>query len=171
VISRKKTNLIVFSSIIFFLVVPVFSLYLGNILDHVLKLNKIGWNLPRITISILLSLIGSYYVLESIRILLLKGQGIPLGDMFPKEQSSKLITSGVYAHTRNPMLFGYLLCIISLGLLRNSISIAFIIPIIFTVLWTIWLKVKEEPELGNRFGELYIKYKEKTPFLIPKISK
>jgi protein-S-isoprenylcysteine O-methyltransferase Ste14 len=151
--------------------VPFFSLYVGNILDQVLRLKKIGWNLPRITISIPLLIIGSYYVIESIRILLLKGHGIPLGDMFPKEQSSNLITSGVYAHTRNPMLFGYLLCIIALGLVRNSISIAFIIPMIFTVLWTIWLQFKEEPELENRFGKIYTKYKEETPFLIPRISK
>lgn len=168
-LSRKKNFLIVFSSVIFFLILPVLTLYVGNYVDQYLRLNPIGWNLPRITLSTLLLIIGFYYVLESIRILLVKGQGIPLGDVFPKEQSSELITSGVYAQTRNPMLFGYLLSIISLGLLRNSISIAFIIPIFFTILWTIWLKFKEEPELEKRFGEIYKKYKENTPFLIPVI--
>ena len=48
--------------------------------------------------------------MESIRILLVRGRGIPLGDVFPEDQTTELITTGVYSQTRNPMLFGYLLC-------------------------------------------------------------
>ncbi|MCB2172822.1 isoprenylcysteine carboxylmethyltransferase family protein, partial [archaeon] len=115
-----------------------------------------------------LILVGGYYVVESIRILLAKGKGIPLGDIFPEDQSTELITTGIYAQTRNPMLFGYLLCLIAVGLLLKSPSIAFVIPTGFITLWTIWLKTREEPALEARFGDSYREYRKKTPYLIPR---
>ena len=107
-------------------------------------------------------------MIESIRILLVRGKGIPLGDVFTEDQSTELITTGIYAQTRNPMLFGYLLVLVALGILMRSISIAFIIPSVFIILWTIWLKIREEPALEVRFGKAYLEYKKETPYLIPR---
>lgn len=107
--------------------------------------------------------------MESIRLLLVQGGGIPLGDVLQKDQTEQLITKGVYSDTRNPMLFGYLLCFIAIGLLMNSISIALVIPVSFTAIWTIWLKKWEEPALEERFGEEYTKYKKEVTYLIPRL--
>jgi len=66
------------------------------------------------------------------------------------------------------MLFGYLLCLIAVGLLLRSPSIAFVIPTVFIALWTIWLKTREDPALEARFGDSYREYRKKTPYLIPR---
>ncbi len=166
--SVRKLLLIVPSSVIFFLIVPLVSLFFGRRLDGFLGLERLELGLLGSVVSILLLLVGGYYVLESIRILLVKGKGIPLGDVFPEDQTTELITTGIYAQTRNPMLFGYLLCLIAMGVWMQSFSIAFIIPSLFIILWTIWLKIREETALEARFGESYLEYKRKTPYLIPR---
>ena len=166
--SPRKLVMIIPSSIIFFLLVPLLSLFFGRRLDVFLGFNGLESGLLGIVSSVLFILVGGYYVVESIRILLIQGGGIPLGDVFPEDQSTELITSGVYGQTRNPMLFGYILCLMALGILMESISITFIIPIAFIIIWTMWLKKREEPALEARFGITYRLYREKTPFLVPR---
>jgi len=160
--------LVIPSSFIFFLIVPVISMLSGRRLDLFLGLNPLDSGSWGVLFAAILLLVGGYYVVESIRILLVRGRGIPLGDVFPEDQSTVLITTGIYAQTRNPMLFGYILCLISMGIILESISMAFIIPAVFIIIWTIWLKKQEEPALEARFGEPYRIYKEKTPFLVPR---
>jgi protein-S-isoprenylcysteine O-methyltransferase Ste14 len=164
----KKLILIIPSSIIFFLVVPIFTILFGKRLDSILKLRPFNLGLLSYILPVFFLLVGSYYVLESIRILLIQGQGVPLGDVIPNEQTMELVTTGIYGQTRNPMLFGYLLCLSSIGILMGSYSIALILPVTYIVLWTIWLKKVEEPALEIRFGEAYRDYKKTTPFLIPR---
>jgi protein-S-isoprenylcysteine O-methyltransferase Ste14 len=166
--SVRKILLIIPSSVIFFLLVPVFSVFFGKTLDTFLGLSPLSFGIVTSPISIVLLLVGGYYVIESIRILLAKGKGIPLGDIFPKDQTTELITTGIYAQTRNPMIFGYFLCLIAVGLVLKSPSIAFLIPTGFIGIWNIWLKTREEPALEARFGDSYRKYKKKTPYLIPR---
>jgi protein-S-isoprenylcysteine O-methyltransferase Ste14 len=166
--SIRKILLIIPSSIIFFLLVPIVSVFFGRNFDAFLGLSPLNLGILTIPISVVLMFIGGYYVIESIRILLEKGKGIPLGDIFPEDQSTELITTGIYVQTRNPMLFGYLLCLIAVGLMLKSPSIAFIIPTVFVALWTVWLKTREEPALEARFGEPYREYKKNTPYLIPR---
>ncbi len=166
--SARKVLLILPSSIIFFLVVPIISLFFGRRLDILLGFSQLEIGILGTLGSLVLMLIGGYYVVESIRILRVKGGGIPLGDVFPEEQSTELITAGVYSHTRNPMLFGYLLCLAALGIVMKSFSMTGIIPVTYILIWLIWLKTREEPALEARFGESYRKYKAKTPFLIPR---
>jgi protein-S-isoprenylcysteine O-methyltransferase Ste14 len=161
----KKLLLVIPSNVIFFLIVPVVSVVFGEKLDEFLGLNPM---IPGNVLATFLLIVGGYYVLDSIRVLFTEGKGIPLGDIIPDEQTTELITTGIYSQTRNPMLFGYLLCLIALGIHLNSRSIAIIIPTLFTAIWTFWLKTHEEPALEARFGDPYRKYREKTPFLIPR---
>ena len=166
--SARKILLIIPSSIIFFLIVPALSLIFGRRLDTVLGINSLELGAAGTLFSLGLLLVGGYYVIESIRILLVRGQGIPLGDVFPEDQTTELITTGIYGQTRNPMLFGYLLCLIAMGILMKSISVTIIIPGGYIILWTIWLKTREEPALEDRFGDPYREYKAETPYLIPR---
>lgn len=168
VIEFRKLLLVIPSSVIFFLIVPVVSVLFGEKVDAFLSLSPIEPGTVGTGLAIILLVAGSFYVLESIRVLFTEGKGIPLGDIIPEEQTTELITTGIYSQTRNPMLFGYILCLISLGIYMKSWSIALIIPSLFTVIWTIWLKIYEEPALEARFGAPYREYRDKTPFLIPR---
>jgi protein-S-isoprenylcysteine O-methyltransferase Ste14 len=165
--SSRKFGLITLSSIFFFIIVPSLTIFLGVRIDEIISPDYIEIGVFRIIISLLFFLTGAYYVLESIRVLYSKGGGVPLGDVFPEDQSLELLEEGIYAQTRNPMLFGYLLCIISVGVYLQSFSITLLLPGVYLILWTVWLLKYEEPSLKIRFGDHYNRYREETPFLIP----
>ncbi len=117
------------------------------------------------------TLSGALVVYESIRALLVDGRGVPLGDLIPSQQSKRLITTGVYSYTRNPMLLGYLLALSGLGYAIRSPSATLILPAIYTLVWTAWIKGHEEPRLESRFGDEYLEYRAATPFLFPRLRK
>jgi len=170
-VGNRKISLTLLSSVIFFLLVPAGALYIGGKIDRILDIVNFDFGFTGKILSVPLFLVGAYYVIESIRILLVRGKGVPLGDVFPKDQTSELITKGVYSQTRNPMIFGYLACVCAVGLSLNSVSTTFIIPLFFIILWTIWLKKMEEPALERRFEKQYIEYRKKTPYLVPRPRK
>lgn len=79
------------------------------------------------------------------------------------ERQNKLITSGPFAYTRNPIYLSILLVSISYFLALQSYFVIFItIPLI-----QILEAVREEEILLEKyFGKRYLKYKEKTPRFI-----
>lgn len=163
----RKLSLILPSSIFFFIFLPLITAFFGGKLDEILHLPAIRLGFIELLSVFSFLVVGGYYVFESIRILLIEGEGIPLGDIIPSDQSIQLVTKGVYRDTRNPMLFGYVLVLCALGILAKSFSFALILPGFYLFLWAFWLKKREEPSLETRFGETYVLYKKETPFLIP----
>jgi protein-S-isoprenylcysteine O-methyltransferase Ste14 len=68
------------------------------------------------------------------------------------------------------MTFGYTLLPLGMGLLFRSLGMTLFIPAIVLAVQLIIIKKREEPNLTRRFGEQYLEYKRKTPFLIPSIQ-
>ena len=167
--SLRRFLLLIPSSVTFFIVVPIVTLFSGRLLDEALMLELNMWPNARAAGGSLFLLSGGHFVLESIRTLLLTGGGIPLGDLIHSDQSEVLVREGVYSKTRNPMLFGYLLALSGVGLLKLSFSTAFVFPLLYTALWMAWIKGREEPALERRFGDDYRRYREETPFLVPRL--
>lgn len=97
----------------------------------------------------------------------LKVKGTPV----PANPPPKLVTTGPYAYTRNPMLTGIFILLFGIGMMVGSISLAFIFTPLFILVNTWELKEIEEPELVRRLGEEYIEYRNKTPMFIPVIKK
>lgn len=89
------------------------------------------------------------------------------GTPVPVNPPSKLVTSGPYAHTRNPMLTGVFLLFLGFGVLFGSVFLLFVFTPLF-ILVNVWeLKSIEEPELEKRLGKDYVAYREKTPMFLP----
>ena len=164
-----KILLLVPSSVFFFILIPIGVYYTGRSFDYLFGLPILELGMLGLAVATSFLIIGSYFVIGSIQALLVKGGGVPLGDLLPSDQSNQLVTNGVYRFSRNPMLFGYLLSLIAQGIITNSVTTVFFIPSTFIGLWSIWLKVREEPGLETRFGETYMIYKSRTPFLIPRL--
>ena len=164
----RRYLLLIPSSVFFFIIVPIFTLFSARLLDEALMLSLNAWYAGA-AVGTLFLLVGGYFVLESIRVLLVTGGGIPLGDLIPSDQSEALVRDGVYSKTRNPMLFGYLLALSGSGFLISSFSMAFTFPLLYTALWSAWIKGREEPALERRFGDEYRRYREETPFLVPRL--
>jgi protein-S-isoprenylcysteine O-methyltransferase Ste14 len=97
----------------------------------------------------------------------LKAKGTPV----PINPPPRLVKSGPYACSRNPMLTGVFALLFGIGVLIESVSLLFIFTPLF-ILINVWeLKVIEEPELLKRLGREYAEYRETTPMFFPKIRK
>jgi protein-S-isoprenylcysteine O-methyltransferase Ste14 len=85
---------------------------------------------------------------------------------FPEE--GRLVDSSIYALIRHPAYSAVLRIGVAIGLWRGTwFSIAF--ALFMPVGMTIWLKLVEEPELIERFGEGYATYRRKVPAFVPRL--
>ena len=93
------------------------------------------------------------------------------GTPVPFNPPPKLITTGLYAYVRNPMILGLFTFMLGLGVLFGSLSLIFIFTPLFVVLNLLYLKAVEEKEMEKKFGEEYLEYKQKVPMFIPRSKK
>lgn len=118
----------------------------------------------QIVLGILLIAVGVILLIACIRLFAKIGKGT-LAPWYPTQN---LVATGVYAHTRNPMISG-------VGFILFGESVVFGSGII--LMWflcfilgnTAYFILVEEPGLHKRFGEDYAEYKENVPRWIPRI--
>lgn len=115
-------------------------------------------------LSIPLISLGLFFMLWSV-LNFLKIKGTPV----PFNPPPKLVTSGPYAYSRNPMLSGIFALLLGLALAFKSISLLFVFTPLFIIINVVEIKIIEEPELEIRLGRDYLEYKKKTPMFFPKI--
>ena len=74
---------------------------------------------------------------------------------------NKLVTSGIYKYSRNPMYLGFLIIVISSSIFYLNIY-SLLTPLFF-YLWINRFQIKrEEIFLAKKFGKDYLSYKNKT---------
>ena len=81
----------------------------------------------------------------------------------------RIVTTGVYSIVRHPQYLAGLLAHVGFSFLLSGLYCLLSTPLIVTLLYLI--SRKEETELTKEFGKEYLDYKEKTPMLIPKLSR
>jgi protein-S-isoprenylcysteine O-methyltransferase Ste14 len=80
----------------------------------------------------------------------------------PYRPPSKLVTGGIFAVTRNPMYVGFYLLAFALALLFAAGWLV-LTTIIAALVIHYGVVLREERYLESRFGEEYLRYKEKVP--------
>jgi len=93
------------------------------------------------------------------------------GTPVPLNPPKKLITTGLYAYARNPMILGLFLLMFGLGVLFGSLSLILIFTPLFILLNVLYVKAVEEKEMEKKFGEEYLEYKKRVPMFIPRLKK
>lgn len=155
--------------LIFFVIIP-YTLY--KIADaYELEFIHPTYNWLRLTIALVLSLIGFTFVLWSNAALFFIGKGGPTDGLgiAISPRTKHLVTTGPYRYTRNPMVFGALCCYIAWGIYLNSLAVIAIV-ICVTPLFMWYLQKTEEKRLLRDFGEDFIEYRKQVPILFPKFS-
>jgi len=74
---------------------------------------------------------------------------------------TKLVTSGPYTFTRNPMYLGFVIFLLGISVLLGSI-IAFIAPLMFFIIMNFGFISFEEKWMEKIFGKKYREYKKRV---------
>jgi len=85
-------------------------------------------------------------------------------------QTNVLVKQGIYKYMRHPMHLGLLLLPPGMAFLIGSPSFILIIAPIEIIFMLIMIKLVEEPEAINKFGEEYLNYKKQVPWFCFKIK-
>ena len=79
----------------------------------------------------------------------------------PFQESSALLTDGVYRYSRHPMYLGFVLILIGVAILLGSLTPWVIIPIYAVLMDVVFIQV-EEHMLGEKFGPAWLAYKKEV---------
>ena len=76
----------------------------------------------------------------------------------PFQESTALVTEGLFRYSRNPIYAAMLLTLGGLGLLLGSLSPLAVLPVLFWILTARFIRV-EEAMLERTFGQQFVDYK------------
>ena len=162
---RRRITIMPVAALFFFGLVVLF-VFASSWIDRwlaFLHFDSTWWSLG---LSVLLLVPGCLIMLWPV-MQFFRARGTPV----PFNPPPKLITTGLYAFVRNPMLLGLFLVMLGLGVLFGSLPLIFIFTPLFILLNVLYLKAIEEKEMEKRFGEEYLEYKRKVPMFIPRLKK
>ena len=107
---------------------------------------------------------GFLFALWAVYVQFTIGQGTPV----PVMATQELIIQRPYSYCRNPMAFGTIVLYLGIAIARGSISAIGLVLVSAAVLLT-YIRRIEEKEMELRFGDAYRKYREHTPFVVPRL--
>jgi len=87
----------------------------------------------------------------------------------PWNPPQHLVVGGPYRYVRNPMISGGLFILLAEALFFGSSPLWGLLAVFF-VLNLVYIPLVEEPGLGRRFGQDYIRYKQNVPRWIPRLT-
>jgi len=160
----KNIEVFTLKAVVYLAIIFALPFYLGNYLDSFLHLPRI-FNYPINLLGLVPITLGLIIDFSSIESFLTAGKGTP----FPWRPPRKLVDTGTYRYTRNPIYLAYALIMSGFAIFTNLLTIfivvsAFMAAIHFGVIY--W----EEKQLEKRFGRSYLEYKKKVPRWILKFG-
>lgn len=87
----------------------------------------------------------------------------------PLMATRKLVIQKPYSYCRNPLAFGLLNFYFGVSIFMGSPS-SVVVVFVFSAIVLSYIKLVEEKELEQRFGDEYVEYKKSTPFIIPRMK-
>lgn len=121
-------------------------------------------SLPLMTVCLALAALGLSLGLWTVWVQFRYARGTPVPTMATK----RLLTAGPYSFCRNPMALGTF--VFYFGIATATSSFRAVLAVAgFTIALLAYIKLIEEREVSFRFGDEYARYKESTPFIIPRL--
>jgi protein-S-isoprenylcysteine O-methyltransferase Ste14 len=161
----KRIFALIISGILVVIILPLFAINVSIFIDSLLGIS----NFIPIPINFLLATLflinGFFWAIWSNLSIFRIGRGSPVP--LKGTQTTVLVVKGPYKYTRNPMVFGYISIWIGLGFLLNSIFLLIGFTLIVTIFLFLFVKLWEEKNLEERFGESYRDYRKKVSMIFP----
>lgn len=160
---RSRTLVLALLAPVFLVALPALFISLGGWIDE-----QMGWPpVPapplQLIIGIPLVLAGAGLGLWSNHRLFTTGRGTPL----PVMPTQELIVEPPYTLSRNPMALGAIALYLGVSALARSWGAALLVLLCAAALLC-YIKFVEERGLVARFGDPYVEYRGRTPFLVPR---
>jgi protein-S-isoprenylcysteine O-methyltransferase Ste14 len=111
-------------------------------------------------------LLGWLFAIWSIYAQFTVGRGTPV----PLMATQKLVIQPPYSYCRNPMALGAIVLYLGVAIRIGSLG-ALILVLLGAIALLTYIKRIEEKEMEIRFGQDYLDYKDRTPFLIPRFTR
>ena len=157
-----RIRIVVLLGPVFLGLLPAIVAGVGPRLDRRLGRRPLGPGAAARILGGLLTIAGFGLGIWSVQAQLDRGRGTPL----PMAPTQELLTDGPFRYCRNPMTLGAILAYLGIAIAaRTTAGIALVVA--FCAALLAYLKCLEEPELQERFGDAYDRYKRATPFIIP----
>ena len=162
---KRRMRIMPIALVIFFGIVVLF-VFASIWLDKWLACLRFGSTWWSLGLGWLLTIVGWFIMFWPV-IAFFRTRGTPV----PFNPPPKLITNGLYAYVRNPMILGLFIFMLGLGVLLGSLSLIFIFTPLFIVLNVLYIKAIEEKEMEKKFGREYLEYKKRVPMFFPWFKK
>jgi protein-S-isoprenylcysteine O-methyltransferase Ste14 len=165
--TRKTTTMFLhFIAFVAFLLPVLIGIFYPGLstYDDLLGIQSLPYRTLRAAFGAILIPIGIFFLAISNFVLLDHGHGQAVFFL-----TKNVVNGYVYKLTRNPMSLGFYLGCLALGFLSGSTYFTLWILIEVIPAHIFYLKFFEERELELRFGKFYVEYKERVPFLIPRL--
>lgn len=126
------------------------------------------WGLESFSATLVLGLgfaliaLGLIQLIYTISIFFSKGKGT----IAPWNPTRNLVKTGIYEHTRNPMMIAVFFVLMGESSIIGSVYLVFY-SAIFVIVNLFYIPLVEEPKLIKRFGEEYLKYQKEVPRWLP----
>jgi protein-S-isoprenylcysteine O-methyltransferase Ste14 len=154
------------AGVIFVVVLPYLFLVICPALDARLGLERFSVGAASFLVGGILMAAGLAFAMWAILMQLTRASGTPL----PIMPTQALLTTGPFQYCRNPMTFGTILAYGGLTIAAGTAS-GLIIVVVLAALLLLYLKLVEEKELAERFGDAYLAYKREVPFILPRMPR
>jgi protein-S-isoprenylcysteine O-methyltransferase Ste14 len=152
-------------AILFLIILPAALFVVGWLISHAFRVEGHRW--VEISVAWITIPLGLFWLSWATLVQWRIGKGTPA----PIAPTQKLVVTGPYRLCRNPIELGAILYYLGLGSCFGNLAIGLVCSSLGFVLGTTYHRFVEEKELTLRFGDEYLAYKRKVPFLIPTPSR
>ena len=159
---RQRMALLAVAGVFFIVILPLALIRLGGRLDRVLDWPAFLYPPANAILGGLLILAGWLLGIWANYVQFTLGRGTPV----PVMATQKLIICPPYSYCRNPMALGAIVAYLGVSVVAGSPGAALLWFLGAAVLLA-YIRLVEEKEMVARFGDEYLVYRRRVPFLIP----
>ena len=163
---KQRAALLAAAGVLFLVILPWALVRLGHRLDRGLDWPALCYPPVNAIAGGLLVLAGWLLGVWSNYLQFTLGRGTPV----PVMATQKLIVRPPYSYCRNPMALGAIGAYGGVSVIAGSPGAALLVLLGAAALLT-YIKVVEEREMIARFGEEYLAYRRRVPFIIPRLAR
>lgn len=162
----QRLALLAAAGVLILVILPWTLIRLGGRLDRALGWPALSYPPANAIIGALLIVTGWGFGIWSNYVQFTVGRGTPV----PVMTTQKLLVCPPYSYCRNPMALGAIVAYLGVCVVAGSPG-AGLLWLLGAVALLTYIRLIEEKEMVARFGEEYLAYRRRVPFILPRLRR